>query len=106
MENFVATTIKGLFANRRDVEIAVEHLVQEYGIERTDIFIEPAGARNSAGESEAGADLESGHKGEEPDARGAAYEGELVVSVDMNDDESDAVRQAFRDAGAVNVETR
>ncbi|AOR79431.1 hypothetical protein [Novosphingobium resinovorum] len=99
----MSTTIKALFPGRREVELAVEHLVQEYGIERTDIFIEPAGSKNSAGDQPAGADVASGQNRETPDASGAAYEGQLVVSVDMNEDEGDAVTQAFREAGAVEV---
>lgn len=99
----ISTTIKGLFPSRREVELAVEHLVQEYGIERTDIFIEPAGSENSAGDEPAGADVASGQNRETSDGSSAAYEGQLVVSVDMNEDEGDAVIQAFRDAGAVEV---
>lgn len=99
----MATTIKALFPSRREVELAVEHLVQEYGIERTDIFIEPAGFDNSAGEAPAGADIESGHPGEQPDADGAAYEGKIQVSVDMNEDESEAVTKAFQELGAFQV---
>jgi hypothetical protein len=99
----VASTIRALFPSRREVELAVEHLVQEYGIERTDIFIEPAGAENSAGDAPTGADVESGHGSALPDPAGAAYEGQLIVSVDMNDDENEAVTQAFREAGAVEV---
>lgn len=102
----MATTIKALFPGRREVELAVEHLVQEYGIERTDIFIEPEGDDNSAGDQVGGADLESGHLDSEPDATGAAYEGPLIVSVDMNEDESDAVIHAFRDVGATEVTSR
>jgi hypothetical protein len=99
----MATTIKALFPSRREVELAVEHLVQEYGMERTDIFIEPAGSENSAGEEPAGADVYREQRGERPDQFIAAYEGQLVVSVDMNDDEGEAVTQAFRDAGAVEI---
>lgn len=99
----MSTTIKALFPGRREVELAVEHLVQEYGIERTDIFIEPAGSKNSAGDEPAGADVASGQNRETPEGSGAAYEGQLVVSVNMNEDEGDAVIQAFRDAGAVEV---
>ncbi len=54
-------TIKGTFPTRREVEIAVEHLVQDYGLDRTVISIEPASADNSAGTSVSGADAESGH---------------------------------------------
>ena len=35
----MATTIVGTFATRRDAELAVEHLVQEHGIEPTEISI-------------------------------------------------------------------
>ena len=98
-------TIKGTFPSRREVEIAVEHLVQDYGIERTDVFIEPASSANSSGTAPAGADVESGHESETADASGAAYEGALIVSVDMNEDERKDVERAFRDAGATEVVT-
>jgi len=101
----VANTIKALFPSRREVELAVEHLVQEYGIERTDIFVEPAGDANSAGDSPTGADIENGHESGVADPTGAAYEGQLIVSVDMNEDEGEAVTQALRDVGAVEVAT-
>jgi len=96
-------TIIGTFPTRREVEIAVEHLVQDYGLERSDIFIEPVSGENSAGDSVTGADAESGHAGTEPDAEGAAYNGALKVSVDVNEDEDEAVDKAFRDAGAIDV---
>lgn len=96
-------TITAKFPARREVELAIEHLVQEYGIERTDIFVEPAGKQNSSGQAPAGADAESGHPGTLVDAEGSAYEGQLVVSVDMNEDEFDAVEAALRDAGALDI---
>ena len=68
-------TVIGSFATRRDAETAVEHLVQEYGIQRTDVSIQAAGDANSAGTRPAGADIESGHPGVEkhrsPELRGA-----------------------------------
>jgi hypothetical protein len=97
-------TVSGIFPTRREVEIAVEHLVQEYGLERSDIFIEPLSDMNSAGEAVAGADRESGHGADEADADGGPYAGRLKVSVDMNQDELSSIQQAFRDAGAVEVE--
>ena len=99
----MGTTIKGTFPTRREVEIAVEHLVQDYGLERTDIFIETLSSSNSAGTSVTGADAESGHPGVNTDPEGAAYNGALLVSVDMNEDERDAVERAFKDAGAIDV---
>jgi hypothetical protein len=99
----MGTTITGTFPTRREVEIAVEHLVQDYGIERSDVFIQPVSDANSAGEAVTGADAESGHATDTTDAEGAAYNGALLVSVDMNEDEGEAVEKAFRDAGATNV---
>lgn len=97
----MAATIKALFPSRREVELAVEHLVQEYGIERTDIFIEPTGPENSAGVS--ATVVGSGSSVTSVDADSSAYAGQLEVSVDMNEDETDAVASAFREVGAIEV---
>jgi hypothetical protein len=61
----VEHTVIASFETRRDAEVAVEHLVQEHGIERSDIFIQAEGMANSAGSKIAGADIESGHPGVE-----------------------------------------
>ena len=97
-------TMTGTFPTRRQVELAIEHLVQEYGIERTDIFIEPKSAENSAGERRAGADAKhdmEAARDEAPDLNGP-----LLVSVDLNNDETEAVEKAFRDAGAMDFSVR
>ena len=65
----MSAAITGTFATRRDAEMAVERLVQEFGVERTDIFIAPEG-----------------------DA--------IIVSVDVNDDEtSGKITDAFEEFG-------
>lgn len=92
-------TVTGTFPTRREAEIAVEHLVQQYGLERTDIFIEPSSRENSAGVSSSGGDAKSGHPASQPDDD-AALNGSLLVSVDINEDEMEAVEKAFREAGA------
>src|SRR5262249_45272833 len=51
------------FETRRDAEVAVEHLVQQHGIDRSDVFIQAEGAANSAGSKIAGADIKSSHPG-------------------------------------------
>lgn len=99
----MAITIKGSFPSRREAELAIEHLVQEYGIQRTDVFVTPIGPDNSSGAQPAGADVESGHGGIGADAAGASYAGALSVSVDVNDDEIADLEAAFRDAGATEV---
>lgn len=103
-EDVMGATIIGTFSTRQAVELAVEHLVQEYGLERTDIFVEPASSDNTAGERRSGGDADSAvdHKADQK----AALNGMLLVSVDINEDERDAVEKAFRDAGAMDVTFR
>lgn len=98
-------TITGTFPTRREAELAVEHLVQEYGLQRADIFVEPSSSENSAGVRPSGGDAKSGHPASQPDAD-AALNGTLLVSVDVNEDETEAVEKAFRDAGAIDFAVR
>ncbi|WP_235522929.1 hypothetical protein [Novosphingobium sp. Leaf2] len=82
--------------------MAIEHLVQEHGIERTDIFVAAEGASNTAGDHAAGGDTQAGEP--TPESRGdAALYGRIAVSVDMADDaKARAVRATFADfAGQV-----
>ena len=78
----MATTIEKTFATRADADRAVEHLVQAFGIDRTDIFVTAAAAENTAGEKPSGGDapapLEEGRSD-------AALTGAITVSVDVND---------------------
>ena len=94
----MSTTIQAVFATRRAADLALEHLVQEHGFERTDIFVEPVSDANSSGELQAGADLESGLSGVE--TRGTpALEGAIKVSVDVNDDREELARATLTDVG-------
>ena len=71
---------------REQAELAVEHLVQEHGFERTDIFVSPEGDDNSAGET---ADME------------AAGNGPISVSIDLDDDSRAAlVEEVFNEVEA------
>ena len=98
-------TITGTFPTRRQVELAVEHLVQEYGLERADIFIEPSSGENSAGARRAGSDAKRDPAPARDDAT-PELNGNLLVSVDINEDDTQAVEKAFRDAGATDVAMR
>lgn len=91
-------TITGRFKSRREAELVVEHLVQEHGVERADIFIEPESEANSVGEVEAGADAESGHPDFDKDSE-PALEGAITVSIDINDDQAGVIRAAIEEAG-------
>lgn len=79
----MSTTIERTFATRRQAELAIEHLVQEHGFERTDIFVAPEGQENSAGEDVSGADRATIAEDERDDA---AMESRIVVSIDLEDE--------------------
>jgi hypothetical protein len=87
-------TINANFSTRRQADLAVEQLVQELGIVRSDIFVTPDGAENSAGSEADGADLESGRADVDP-ASDPALAGGLSVSVDLADEEALAAVQAI-----------
>jgi len=87
--------LTGKFDTRREAEMTVERLVQQFDIERTKIVVTADGADNTAGIEEAGSDNEAGNPS--PEARDdAALNGKVVVTVDVADEAaSDEVRQAF-----------
>jgi hypothetical protein len=98
-------TVVAYFDNRRDAELAVEHLIQERGIERTDIFLQAQGQANTAGVRAAGADVESGHPGVEK--RGSPkLDGEIELSVDCHGTEQDRVLKTLKETGATRVRSR
>lgn len=70
--------IGGTFCDHHAVDSIIEHLTMEYGIARTDILLSPV-----------------------PDApnSGAC----IYITVDIHDDETEAVIAAFRNAGAEDV---
>ncbi len=95
----MATTLKATFKTRREAEMAVERLVQEYGVERTDIFLAAEGPSNTVGVEVAGSDTKAGSPS--PLDRGdSALNGAILVSVDVNDQARIAdVRAAFAEFG-------
>jgi hypothetical protein len=90
------------FDTRRDAETAVEHLVQQHGIDRAGISVRPSGAANSAGVRPAGADVESGHPGAKKKGT-PKLSGPVEVSVDCPTGKSPLVTTALREAGATRV---
>ena len=95
------STIIGQFDTRRGAELAVEHVVQEYGIPRTDVFVQPVGEANSAGTHAAGADAKSAPDPQNREKLGGAIE----VSVDFHGDDPKLIADALRGAGAKLVRT-
>ncbi len=97
-------TIVASFETRRDAELAVEHLVQQYGIGRSDVFIQAEGAANSVGSKIAGADVESGHPGVEKRGN-PAVNGPIEVSVDCQRVDLQKLERALKEIGARQVAT-
>ncbi len=99
----MSMTLTARFETRREAEMAFERLVQEQGVERSDIFISAEGDANTAGEEPAGADSQAGQPS--PEGRDdAALNGRILVSVDIQDDDRAAlVRAAFKEFDARDV---
>lgn len=90
-------TISATYASRRDADLAVEHLVQEFGVDRDDISVGPDGDDNSVGNEVDGADLD----GDEEDAELA---GSIVVSLTATDDEqAEEIQEALEGLGCDDV---
>lgn len=100
----MSTSLTAKFDTRREAEMTVERLVQQFKIERTDVFIAADGNENTVGVKEAGSDTEAGGPSPE-DRNDAQLAGRVVVSVDIeNDDLASEVRLAFAEFDADWVE--
>lgn len=94
----MSTTLTGTFDSRDQADMAVERLVQEVGIERTDIFVAASGPDNSAGNRTGGADSETVDQDERDDVPLA---GGIMVSIDLQDDAKvEVVTAALEEFGA------
>ena len=95
----MGSTIVGEFDTRRDAEFAVEH-VQECGVPRSDVFVQPVGGANTAGTRAADAKAAPS-----PEAH-QELEASLEVSVDSQGDNPERIASALKDAGAKAVRTK
>jgi hypothetical protein len=96
-------TITASFSTRRQADLAIEQLVQELEIDRSDIFVTPEGDENSSGSEADGADEESGHPGVDP-AGDPILAGGLIVSIDLADEEDlAAVRAVLEEHGGEDI---
>lgn len=94
-------TVHAEFDTRRAAELAIERVVQEYGIARSDVFVQPAGSDNTAGSRPAGADAKSAPQPEQ----GGKLEGPIEVSVDFHGDDPRRIAEALKSAGGMSVRT-
>jgi regulator of protease activity HflC (stomatin/prohibitin superfamily) len=100
----MSTSLTAKFDKRREAEMTVERLVQQFNIERTDVFVAAEGDENTAGVEEAGSDTKAGAPSPE-DRDDAELTGRVVVSVDIEDDDlAGEVRSAFAEFHAAEVE--
>ena len=98
------TTVYGDFNTREAADRAVEHLVQELGINRTDVFVQAKDSANTAGTVPSGGDasgiLDAATRAD------AALNGPIEVSADIATSSMERVEQALRDAGALGLRAR
>lgn len=87
-------TMWATFATREAADRAVEHLVQQCGIARADVFVEPNAQVNTAGTRPSGGDAVRAD---------APLYGEIRVSADIARPDLLKAEQAFRQAGARSV---
>jgi peptidoglycan hydrolase-like protein with peptidoglycan-binding domain len=83
-------------------ELAVEHVVQECGVSRGDVFVQPTGGDNTSGNRPAGTDAKAAPKPE----RGGKFEGAIEVSVDFHGEDAKQIKEALKSAGAKSVRTK
>ena len=91
--------LEATFETRREAEMSIERLVQEFGLDRKAIEIVADGALNSAGEDTSGGDnaSDSPTSSEREDA---ALNDRIKVSVSVDDEaEAERVRNTFSEFG-------
>ena len=96
--------LAAIYNTREQATLAVEHLVQEHGVDRSAVFVEPVDGRNTAGLEISGGDAPSGDEGTRVRDDGA-LNGAIRVTVAASDRELAPLRQALHDAGAVQVQS-
>ena len=95
--------LSATFDTRREAEMTVERLVQQFELDRAAIFVTTEGSDNSAGEEQAGSDTEAGSPTPE-DRSDAPLNGAIVVTVEVADEEfADRVHDAFAEFDAAGV---
>lgn len=88
------STLTATFRTREEADLAVEHLVQQHGISRPDIFIQSSSSQNTTGTTSSRGDLER---------MDAPHQGEIEISVDLAVGKVSSVQRSLGDAGAIHV---
>lgn len=98
MSDNATQSITAVFDTREAADRAIEHLVQQHGLDRSDIFAEADGADNTAGTRPSGGDADQDHASANP-----ALKGGVRVSADVADDHVGIVRDTLRDMGGRDI---
>ncbi len=101
MSDNATRTISAIFETREAADHAIEHLVQQHGLNRADVFVEAQGARNTAGTRPSGSDTNKGETPSEP-----ALQGTIKVSADVPQDSADRVRATFQEMDGRDIASR
>lgn len=92
--------LAAIFQTREAADLAVEHLVQEHGVNRNAIFLEAVGDENSAGTDASGGD----HAAAGQEGRGdGPLNGELRLTVAIEPREQAIVEQTLQSSGATSI---
>jgi hypothetical protein len=95
----MSSTLTASFTTRREAELVVERLVQEFGLDRKAIAVEADGDESTVGETTSGGDAPSAGPGVEG-RDDAPLEGRVRVSVSPEaGGDIEAVRSAFVEFG-------
>jgi hypothetical protein len=100
MSDNKSKTVTATFETREAADLAVEHLVQKIGIDRTDVFVQAAGRQNTSGVDVSGGDAPSANEDGREDAK---LSGEIEVSADITADKITTLHRMFGDLGALRV---
>jgi len=96
--------LAAIFRTREQADLAIEHLVQERGVNRSAIFVEPIYEQNSSGVEISGGDAPSGdHSTRARDD--APLNGAIRLTVAATKQELASQRKTLIAAGAVEVES-
>lgn len=98
----MGTMLTATFGTRREAEMTVERLVQEFDLDRAAISISTEGDENSAGAARAGSDAAAGQPGQD-DRDDAPLRGPIIVTAEVDDADAEKVRAAFGEFDAQGV---
>jgi len=80
----MGVTLNPTFDTKRQAEMTVERLVQQFGLDQDALSITMEGDENIAGEEQAGSDTEAGHHSAQA-CGDTPLDGAIVVMIDVAD---------------------